>query len=108
MFLRPNRIELACFSLQRDSAAAGLLDAVRLHVYVLLDLARRLFAVGRDQPPQVTREDIKLLEVGIGEGQDLRQERVQADIVGKLSVEIYLLLLGEIHKTLLHGRQYGV
>ena len=108
MFLRPNRIELACFSLQRDSAAAGLLDAVRLHVDVLLDLARKLFAIGRDQPPQMAGEDVQLLKIGIGEGQNLRQERIQSDIVRELPAEIYLLLLGEIHKTLLHGRQYGV
>ena len=95
-------------ALQRDLAAARLLDAVRLHVDVLLHLARQLRAVGGKQPPQVPREDVELLEVGVGEGQHLRQERVEPHVVGELAAEVVLLLLGELLEALDHGREHGI
>ena len=90
--LRAHRIEHARLALERDLAAAGLLDAVRLHVDVLLHLARQLGPGHREQPPQVAREDVELLEVGVGEGQHLRQEGVEPDVVGELAAEVALLL----------------
>ena len=52
------RVEYAGLALEGDLAASRLLDPVRLHVDVLLHLARQLGAVGGEQPPQVAREDV--------------------------------------------------
>ena len=101
-------VEHARPALEGDLAAAGLLDAVRLHVDVLLHLARQLGAVGGQQPPQVPREDVELLEVGVGEGQHLGEEGVEPHVVGELAAEVVLLLLGERPEALDHGREHGV
>ena len=100
-------IEHARPALQSDLAAAGLLDPVRLHVDVLLHLARQLGAIGRQQAPQVPREDVELLEVGIGEGQHLGEERVEPHVVGELTAEVVLLLLGERLEALDHRREHA-
>ena len=95
-------------ALERDLAAAGLLDPVRLHVDVLLHLARQLVAVRREQPAQVPREHVELLEVGVGEGQHLREEGVEPHVVGELAAEVVLLLLGQRLEALDHRREHGV
>ena len=83
-----HRVQPAGPRVQRDGAAAGLLDPVRLHVDVLLHLARQFLAVGRQEPPQVAGEDVELFQVGVGEGQDLGQEGIQPHVVSELAPEV--------------------
>ena len=47
--------------------------------------------IGREQPPQVPSEDVELLQIGVGEGQHLRQEGVEPHVVGELAAEVVLL-----------------
>ena len=92
--LGAHRVEHAGLALEGDLSAGGLLDAVGLHVDVLLHLARQLGAVRGEQPPQVPCEDVELLEVRVSEGQHLREEGVEPHVVGELAPEV-LLLLGQ-------------
>ena len=70
-----------------DPAAHRLLDPVGLDVDVLLHLARQLCAVG-GRRSQVSGEHVRLLEVGVGESQDLGEERIEPDVVGELTAEL--------------------
>ena len=94
--LAPGGFERPRLPFQRDPAAAGLLDAERLHVDVLLDLPGELFAAGGQQAPEVPGEDVELFQVGVGERQHLREERVQAYVVGELAAEAATLVGVEI------------
>ena len=82
-------------SAMRDPPAARLLQPVRLHVDVPLHLARQRGPVRGQEPPQVAGEGVELLEVGVGEGQHLGQERVEPHAVGELPAEVALFLTGE-------------
>src|SRR6266852_1140829 len=105
---RAHRIADPRPAFERDPAARCLLDPVRLHVDVLLHLARQLGPVGGQQPAQVAREDVELLELHVGEGQHLGQKRVEPNVVRELAAEVLLLLLAERLEALDHGREYGV
>src|SRR5690606_31078068 len=70
-------------TLQRDPAAPGLLDAVRLHVNVLLYLAGQLVPVPFQEPAQMTGKDVELLEIGVLEGQDLGKEGIESNVIGE-------------------------
>ena len=93
--LGAHRVEQPGLPLQRDAAARRLLDPVGLHVDVLLDLARQLLAVRREQAPEVTREHVELLQIGVGERQHLDEEGVEPHVVGEVAAEVSLLRLGE-------------
>src|SRR5207237_2014230 len=106
--LRTHRIEHTGATLQRNATARSLLDAVGLYLDVLLYLPRQLGAVGWKQPPQMAREDVSLLEIGVGEGQDLREEGVKPHVVGELPTAVVLLVLGEGAEALDYGGEHGV
>ena len=108
MVFGPLWVELTGVALQFDATAAGLLDAVGLHVDVLLHLLRQFRAVGREQPPQMAGEDVKLLQVRVGEGQHLGQEGIEAHVVGQLASEVRTLLLGESPEPGNMGREEGI
>ena len=63
-------------------------DPVRLHVDVPLHLAGQFGAVPRQELPQIAGEDMQLLEVRVREGQDLRQERVEARVLPQPTAEL--------------------
>ena len=84
------------------------LNAVGLHIHVLLDLARQLLSAGRKVPAQEAREDIQFLEIRVGEGQDLRQEGVEPDVVGQLAPAVRLLVLRQLHKPIHHRPERGI
>ncbi len=90
------RIEHSGPPLQRDLSAGGLLDPVGFHVDVLLDLPGQFLALQRYQPPEVSRKDVELLQVGIGEGKNLRQEDVQPDVIAQQAAEITLFFFGQL------------
>ena len=96
-------IEHALLARQSDAAGAGLLDAVRLHVDVLLHFAGQFVVVHGQQAPQVAGEGVQLLQVGVGEGQHLRQERIEAHVVGKSAAEFRSFVLGKLLEPL-HDR----
>ena len=97
--LAPGGFQRPSLPFQRDPAAAGALDAEGLHVDVLLDLARQLIRVGRQQAAEVPGEDIELFEVGVDEGQHLGEEGIKAYIVAQLAAEVAPLVRGEIVET---------
>ena len=101
-------IEHARAAVEADPAAPGLLDPVRLHVYVPLHLARQFVPVGRQQAAQVPREDVQLLQVGVGKGQYLRKESVEPLVVGEQAPEFMALVPVEVLKTLHHRRERGI
>ena len=82
--------------IERDPTAARLPNPVRLHVDVLLDLDRQLLPVGGQQPAQVTREDVELLQIGVGERQHLGEEGVEPHVVGELAAEALPLVLVKV------------
>ena len=94
--LAPGGFERLTLPFQPDPAAARLLDAERLHVDVLLDLARQFLTLCRQQAPEVPSKYIELFEVGVGEGQHLGEEGVQAHIVGELTPKVAPLIGGEL------------
>ena len=94
--LAPGGFQRLSLPFQRDPAAARALDAEGLHVDVLLDLARQLIRVGGQQAAQVPGEDIELFEVGVGKGQHLGEEGIQAYVVAQLAAEVVPLVGGEL------------
>ena len=54
------------------------------------------------------REDVELLQVGVGEGEHLRQEGVKPHVVGQLAAEVVLLLLGKSLEAIDDGREHRV
>src|SRR6185437_2015388 len=58
-----------------------------------------------DESPQVAREDVEPLEVGISEGQNLAEEGVETDIVGQLATEIGLLGLAQARESGMSRRE---
>ncbi len=105
---RAYRVEHPAPALELDLAGRRLLEAIRLHVDVLLHLARQLLGLAVDEPAQAPREDVQLLEVGVGEGQHLGEERVEANVVGELPTEVVLFVGGEAPEALDHRGQLGV
>ena len=85
-----------------------LLNPVRLHVDVLRDFPRQLGPVRWNEPAQVAREHVELLEIRVREGQDLRKERVEADVVREMPAEILLLFFGKTAETFDDGIESGI
>ena len=82
------RVEYAGSIGQPDAAASRPLQPVRLHVDVLLHFTRKLGSVSREQRPKIAGEDVELLEVGVAEGQDLRQEGIEAVVLPEAAPEV--------------------
>ena len=89
------RVEGAAVAVQADVAALDLLDAVGIYVDVLLHIERQRRGIALDKTAQVAAEDVELLQVGVGPGDDLGQECVEAHEVGDLAAEVGALGLGQ-------------
>ena len=56
----------------------------------------------------MARKHIEFLKVRVGEGQHLREERVEADVIGELASEIVPLVLCEVPEALDYRGEYGI
>ncbi len=86
-------------------AGPSLLNAVGLHVDVLLHFAGQRDVVGGEQPTEIASERVELLQVHVGKGQHLGQESVDANIVGKLAAKALPLFCCQPFEPLDNGHK---
>ena len=61
--------------------------------------------IGRKPAPEMAGEHVQLLQIGVGEGQHLRQEGVEPHVVGELAAELVPLVLRQLREAVDHRSQ---
>ena len=73
-----------------------MLNALGLHVYVLLDFERQHFPIDLEQAAQLSCKNVQFLEISVQERKHLGQERIQFHMVGESTAKVSLLSLLQV------------
>ncbi len=84
------------------------LDAVGLHVDILLDFTRQVVRLAVNQPPQVPGKDIEFFEFDVGKTDNLSQKSIKPDVVSQLTAEVVFFLGRHLGESRRHRGQNGI